>query len=106
MSAHAKTKAKFNFKEGVSALFTQHVFPFIKKNAVLCIAILAALVTSFIVPPDAQYLEYFDWKTLTCLFCVLAVVGAFKNIQFFFVLAEKIVKILRKCLSGDILIDH
>lgn len=95
MSAHVKTKSKFNFKEWAATLFTMYVFPFIKKNAVLCIAILAALVTSFIVPPDAKYLEYFDWKTLTCLFCVLAVVGAFKNIHFFFVLAEKIVKIFK-----------
>ena len=95
MSAHAKAKSQFNFKEWIFALFTKHIFPFIKKNAVLCIAILAALVTCFIVPPDAQYLEYFDWKTLTCLFCVLAVVGAFKNIHFFFVLAEKIVKIFK-----------
>ena len=50
------------------------VFRWIKKNIVLCIALLAAIITSFIVPPDAQYLSYFDWKTLTCLFCVLAVV--------------------------------
>ena len=41
---------------------------FIKKNAVLCVAVVAALITSFIVPPDAAYLDYFDWKTLTCLF--------------------------------------
>ena len=50
------------------------IWAFVKKNAVLCVALVAALVTSFLVPPDAQYLNYFDWKTLTCLFCVLAVV--------------------------------
>lgn len=65
---------------------------FVKNNTVLCIAALAALGTSFIVPPDAQYLSYFDVKTLTCLFCVLAVVCAFKNINFFYILAQKIVK--------------
>ena len=42
----------------------------LKKNAVLCVAVIAALVTSIIIPPDAAYLDYFDWKTLTCLFCV------------------------------------
>ena len=62
-----------------------------RKNVVLCIAALAALITSCIVPPDAAYLEYFDLKTLTCLFCVLAVVCALKNVKFFTILARKIV---------------
>ena len=62
------------------------ILQWIKKNAVLCVAILAATITSFIVPPDKAYLDYFDWKTLTCLFCVLAVVCALKNISFFTVL--------------------
>ena len=68
---------------------------FLKKNAVLCIALLAAAVTSCIVPPDKAYLGYFDWKTLTCLFCVLAVVCALRNIRFFTVLARKIVKLFK-----------
>ncbi len=64
---------------------------FIKKNVVLCVAMVAALITSFIVRPDKEYLSYFDFKTLTCLFCVLAVVCALKNINFFYILAQKIV---------------
>ncbi len=62
---------------------------FIKKNTVMCIALLAAIITSFIVPIDKQYIGYFDYKTLTCLFCVLAVVCALKNINFFYMLARK-----------------
>lgn len=77
----------------------EHVWAFIKKNAVLCIAILAALITSFIVPPDREYLGYFDLKTLTCLFCVLAVVCAFRNIRFFSILAAKIVRIFKNTRS-------
>lgn len=65
---------------------------FIKKNTVMFAALCAAVFTSFIVKPDAQYLGYFDFKTLTCLFCVLAVVCALKNVNFFYVLAEKIVE--------------
>ena len=64
---------------------------FISKNVVMVVALLAALVTAFIVPPDENYLGYFDFKTLTCLFCVLAVVCALKNIRFFYILAQKIV---------------
>ncbi len=68
---------------------------FIKKNTVMLIAMLAALITCFFVPPDKAYLDYFDLKTLTCLFCVLAVVCALKNINFFYMLAKKIVRIFR-----------
>ena len=68
------------------------VSAFIKKNTVMCIAMAAAVLTSLLIRPDAQYIKYFDFKTLTCLFCVLAVVCALKNINFFYMLAQKIVK--------------
>lgn len=68
---------------------------FTKKNAVMFIAFLAALITSFFVPPDAEYLGYFDFRTLTCLFCVLAVVCALKNINFFYMLARKIIRLFK-----------
>ena len=67
----------------------------LKKNIVMFAALAAALITAFLVPPDRTYLGYFDFKTLTCLFCVLAVVCALKNIQFFYVLAKKIVQLFR-----------
>ena len=65
---------------------------FVKKNTVAVVAFAAAVITSFIVPVDREYLGYFDFKTLACLFCVLAVVCALKNIQFFYVLAKKVVR--------------
>ena len=65
---------------------------FIKNNVVMCVALLGALITSIFVPIDAKYLEYFDFKTLTCLFCVLAVVCALRRIRFFYLLALKIVE--------------
>ncbi len=67
------------------------ILHWVGRNMVLTIALLAALITSFIVPPDAEYASYFDFKTLTCLFCTLAVVCALKNIKFFTILARKIV---------------
>ena len=72
--------------------FVKKALRFAKRNMVLTIAVLAAIITSFIVPPDKEYLGYFDCKTLACLFCVLAVVCAFKNINFFYILAKNIVK--------------
>ena len=68
---------------------------FAKKNVVMVVAMFAALITCLIIPPDAAYLDYFDVKTLTCLFCVLAVVCALKNISFFYILARKVVQIFR-----------
>lgn len=65
---------------------------FVKKNAVCCIAFCLALVTSFIVPPDKEYLGYFDFKTLACLFSVSAAVCALKGIRFFYIAARAIVQ--------------
>ena len=74
---------------------------FAKKNTVMLVALVAAVVTCFFVPVDSEYLGYFDYKTLTCLFCVLAVVCALKNINFFYMLARKVVilfKTTRMCV--------
>ena len=68
---------------------------FAKNNTVMLIAFFAAAITCFFVPIDGQYLQYFDFKTLACLFCVLAVVCALKNINFFYLLAQKIVQLCR-----------
>ena len=63
----------------------------------LCIAALAAAVTCFLVPPDKEYIDYFDFKTLSCLFLTLAVICALRNIKFFTILARKLV-----CLTGNL----
>ncbi len=68
------------------------VFGFVRQNAVMTVAFVCALITTLIVPIDAAYASYLDFKTLTCLFAVLAVVGALKNISFFYILAKRIVK--------------
>ena len=68
------------------------VLGFFQKNTVMTVALCAALATTLAVPVDSQYAGYFDLKTLSCLFCVLAVVCALKNVQFFYILAERIVR--------------
>ena len=68
------------------------IIRFIKRNVVFAIAVAVMFVTMFFVPVDKEYPGYFDFKTLTCLFCVLAVVCALKNVNFFYILAKKIVK--------------
>ncbi len=83
------------------------IIGFIKNNTVFVIALAAAIITMFIVPPDAEYIGYFDFKTLTCLFCVLAVVCGLKNINFFYILAKEIVRRfanLRMCIIAVVYI--
>lgn len=78
----------------------EKLLTFIKRNPVLSVALVAAFVTALFVPPDLAYLEYFDFKTLTCLFCVLAVVCALKNIHFFSLLAEQIVALFKNARAS------
>ena len=65
---------------------------FASKNIVLVIASTLALISCFFVKPDAEYIGYFDIKTLICLFSTLAVICALKNVRFFTITARKIVK--------------
>lgn len=66
---------------------------FCKQHIVLCVAVAAALVTCFLVPPDREYLGYLDLRTLACLFLTLAVVCALRNIKFFTILARRVVEL-------------
>ena len=66
----------------------EKIISFIKSNVVLFVAFLAAVITACIVTPDERYISYFDFKTLTCLFCTLAVICALKDISFFTIIAD------------------
>ena len=83
------------YRPAPKTLTLRPVLEFLKKNVVLAVAFCAAAATAVIVPPDAEYLGYFDVKTLTCLFCVLAVVCALRNIRFFYTMAQRIVRVFR-----------
>ena len=67
------------------------VIRFIRKYTVFCVAFAPAFITCFFVPPDKEYLGYFDFKTLACLFLTLAVVCALRNIRFFTIIAKRLV---------------
>jgi len=83
---------------GISHIFSsalRGIGGFIRKNPVLTIAAALAVLTSVIVKPDAEYIGYFDFRTLTCLFCTLAVICALKEIRFFYVCAERIIALMK-----------
>jgi len=93
---HTITVKKPQHKDiGLKETIAQPAKAFVKKNAVMVIAFFAAVITTIFVPIDSQYIGYFDFKTLTCLFCVLAVVCALKDIRFFYMLARRIVHLFR-----------
>lgn len=64
---------------------------FARKQSVLTIAIIAMLITCIFVPIDAEYLGYFNLRTLATLFCTLAVVAAFSHIHVFEIISKTIV---------------
>lgn len=52
---------------------------FIKKENVLCIAALLAVISMFFVPPSPAYLAYIDFRVLALLFCLMLVVAGFQS---------------------------
>lgn len=67
-------------------------FDFIKKEAVLCISAILALISCFIVRPDSDYLSYIDWDTLALLFSLMAVTGKLQKDGFFIYTANLLLK--------------
>lgn len=56
---------------------------FIKKETVLSAAFALAVISSFIVLPDKEYLSYIDWNTLLLLFSLMAVMAGFQELGAF-----------------------
>ncbi len=73
---------------------------FIKKETVLFIAAICAAATMLLVPPDAQYLHYIDFRVLCLLLCLMAVVAGFKSVGAFQWLTFQL---LRRIQNGRIL---
>ena len=69
------------------------VLQWCRANAMPVIAVLAAAVTAVFVPPDSAYLGYYDVKTLSCLFCILAVVCALRSVGLFPVIARQLLQL-------------
>lgn len=52
---------------------------FLRKNPVFTVAAVLALFSSFWVPPSAMYLHYINWQVLAVLFCLMLVVGGWRE---------------------------
>ena len=96
-----------SFGDFCSEYVFRPVTAFAKKQAVLCIALIAMTITCIAVPVDKTYLTYFDLRTLATLFCTLAVVSAFSHIHLFEVISKTVViklHTLRNATLGLVLI--
>ena len=63
-----------------------------KKEAVLTIAMMLAVISAFFVRPDKEYIGYIDFRTLAILFCLMAVMAGLQQIGLFQYVAEKLLK--------------
>ena len=69
----------------------EKILNFIKKEVVLSVAIILTIVTCFFVPIDKEYLNYFEYNTLICLFCMLIVVAGLKSTNIFELISRKMI---------------
>lgn len=74
----------------------QKIRTFWKKETVLSITIILALLSMFIVRPNAGYLDYIDVRTLVILFSMMAVVAGLKKLGVFDWLAQKLLHTVQK----------
>ena len=61
---------------------------FLKKEPVLSVSAVLAVLSMLVVPPSAAYLEYIDVRVLCLLFCLMAVVAGVQECGLFSVLAQ------------------
>ena len=65
---------------------------FFKRETVFCIAAVLAVFSSCLVPPDREYINYIDFKTLALLFGLMAIVAGMQSIGVFTALGQKLLQ--------------
>lgn len=78
--------------------FFSKIINIFKKELMLTVAILAAIISLFITPPSTKLLEDIDWKTLGTLFMLLSVLEGFKKENLFSPLLQKTIRL--KSMKG------
>lgn len=73
----------------------KRMLTFFKKETVLCVSLILAVVSMFIVPPDKNYWGYIDFRTLAILFCLMSVMAGFQKVGVFGWIAKKLLSHVR-----------
>lgn len=63
---------------------------YLKREKVLTISLVLAVISSFFVPPDRGYLDYIDLRVLGLLFCLMLLVRGFQHAGLFDLLVQKV----------------
>lgn len=63
--------------------FWKKLCAFIKKETVLTVAIVLAVISAVLVVPDKEYAGYIDFRTLSILFCLMAVMAGLQKLGVF-----------------------
>lgn len=66
---------------------------FIKNEIVLILSFILAVISAFIVTPNAGYIDYIDFRTLALLLCLMAVMAGLNSIGLFKLLASKLLSL-------------
>lgn len=74
----------------------EKIIRFIKGETVLCAAILLAVISVFLVPPDAAYIGYVDVRTLAILFCLMRVMAGLQKTGVFRWIAQALLTKVKK----------
>lgn len=74
----------------------EKILQYIKKETVLCAAVVLALVSCFLVPPDGKYLGYVHWNTVILLFCLMAVMEGLKQLGLFRFIGKEMLTRVKK----------
>ena len=70
----------------------KRIISFLKRDVLLSIAGIVALISCFFVPPDNEYIGYINLPVLVLLFCLMVVVAGFKRAGVFELLQNKMSK--------------
>ena len=62
----------------------------LRREPVLCISAVCAALSMLLTPPSAAYLNYVDWRVISLLFCLMAVVAGLQDCGVFAVLAQRL----------------
>lgn len=68
---------------------------YLKKETVLCAALLLAALSAVFVTPDAQYADYIDIHTLLLLFCLMAVMAGAQRLGLFTLLSRRLLALVK-----------
>lgn len=87
ITLYIKLKSKTEEK-----IMKEKIIAFIKKEVVLVVATILAIISAIVVPPSLAYMDYIDWHVLELLFCLMAVMAGLQKCGLFDRMGEALLK--------------